>query len=177
MKTWETLSKRERYAICLAFFFIVSFFIVRLLIYPILDKRSRAASIIQTKKKILSEMTLLQSEHQTLQVKIQSAEKILSERSKTFTLFSFVEGVASGIGIKDRISYLKPSGSIKAEGPYRLASIELKLESISTESLVSFLYQVETSTALTRVRRLSISKTGEPKGLIDAVFQIETLET
>jgi type II secretory pathway component PulM len=176
MKAWNNFSKREQCAVSVAFLFIVSFFIVRFLIFPLLDKRSRGASIIQTKKKILSEIGLLQAEHRIIQTKIKSVEKILSERSKHFSLFSFLEEIASGVGIKDRIAYLKPSGTVKSEGPYRLSSIELKLESISTESLISFLYKVETSTTLIRVRRLSITKSDDSKGLIDAVFQIETLE-
>lgn len=176
IKSSIQLTVRERYAVYAAALVIGLFMVIRFLVIPILDERSRAEKIIFAKKKILSEMTALQTEQHILLEKRKAAETLLAQRVKNFTLFSFLDELAGQSGIKDRVAFMKPSASAKQDGPYRLTSIEMKFESISTEEFISFLYKIETSNNLIRVNRLSVSKTGSQDTLLDALFQIETIE-
>jgi len=170
------LTARERYAVYSAALVIGLFIIIRFLAFPIFDERSRAEKMFIAKKKILSEMTALQTEQRILLEKRKAAETLLAQRAKNFTLFSFLDELAGQSGIKDRVAFMKPSASAKQDGPYRLASMEMKFESISTEEFISFLYKIETSNNLIRINRVSVSKTGGQDTLLDALFQIETIE-
>jgi len=52
----------------------------------------------------------------------------------------------------------------------------MKLQMISMEQLITYLHAVETSPNMVNVRRLSISRAGKDKGVIDAVMEFETVD-
>ena len=102
-----------------------------------------------------------------------------SERGRMagFTLFSFLDTLAGQVGLKDRIAYMKPSKTTLENTPYALSVVETKLQNITMKQLTSYLYRIETSDNLVRVKGLSISKTGRQAGTIDAVLMAETFDT
>jgi hypothetical protein len=55
--------------------------------------------------------------------------------------------------------------------------VEMKLQEINMNDLVSYLYGIENSENMVVVRRLSITKTGQGGGLLSAVIQVETIES
>ncbi|KKK54471.1 hypothetical protein LCGC14_3084410, partial [marine sediment metagenome] len=93
-----------------------------------------------------------------------------------YTLFSFLDRLAGEAGIKDRIAYMKPSTSTTTNGRYKISSVEMKLESISLEELVTYLYKTETSKNLVNIKRISISKTGTEREFLNAILHVETFE-
>ena len=97
-------------------------------------------------------------------------------RRKGFTLFSFMEDAAGKSGIKSKIAYMKPSVQSIKDSTLKQSSIEMKLESITSEELVDYLYNIETRDPLIFVRRLSLFKSSGSDGSIQAVLQVETIE-
>ncbi len=83
--------------------------------------------------------------------------------------------VAGQTGVKEHITYMKPSISGQKENSYKISSVEMKLQAVSMAQLTAYLYMVETSRNMVRIKRISISKTGKHEGFIDAVLQVETL--
>jgi hypothetical protein len=98
-------------------------------------------------------------------------------RSSGFTLFSFLDTLAGQVGLKDRIAYMKPSKTTLENTAYALSVVETKLQNITMKQLTSYLYRIETSDNLVRVKGLSISKTGKQAGTVDAVLMAETFDT
>jgi hypothetical protein len=52
----------------------------------------------------------------------------------------------------------------------------MKLESISLEELVTYLYKTEISKNLVNIKRISISKTGTEGEFLNAILHVETFE-
>ncbi len=105
------LSKREKYSIYAAIGFICLFIVLQLILFPLMDKRSRIQRTLQVKTKILEEMFSLKLEYDIIRKKADLLETRLAGRKKGFTLFSFLDRLAGEAGIKDRIAYMKPSTS------------------------------------------------------------------
>jgi general secretion pathway protein M len=170
------LSKREKYSIYAAVGFICLFIVLQLILFPLIDKRSRIQRTLQVKTKILEEMLSLKSEYDIIKKKADLLETRLAGRKKGFSLFSFLDRLAGEAGIKDRIAYMKPSTSTTTNGRYKTSSVEMKLESISVGELVTYLYKTETSKNLVNIKRMSISKTGTEGEFLNAILHVETFE-
>ena len=121
-------------------------------------------------------MRRLQAEYKTLQEKLQLSQISIGKREKGFTLFSFMDQLAGQAGIKDRISYMKPSNTAQKNSNYRLSRVEMKIDGVTLEQLTNYLYGIETSKNMVIVKKLSISKKEKNEGLINVILQVETVE-
>ena len=169
------LRKRDRNALAVAAAALVLFAVAQFLVFPVFDKRDVLKKRVEAAEKKLEEMPLLRAEYLAKTARAEeSMEK--SFHGKDFSLFSLMEKYAGSSGIKDSIAYIKPSTVERKGAPaYKVAMVEMKLEKIALDQLVSFLYQVETSDSGVSISRLSVSRTSKPEGFLDAVIQAETL--
>ena len=71
---------------------------------------------------------------------------------------------------------MKPSTSAQKNSPYKISQVEMKLQGITLRQLTTYLHMVELSKNMVYIKKLSILKTGKPKGFVDAVLQVETTE-
>jgi general secretion pathway protein M len=69
---------------------------------------------------------------------------------------------------------MKPSLSDQEDGRLKTSLVEMKLEAVTIDQLISYLYEVETSENMVRIKRIAISKTGKQEQFINAVLQVET---
>lgn len=134
-------------------------------------KRVRAA-----KEETLREMLLLKSEYEALQQQTQALQSDFAKRDKGFRLFSFLDQLAGKTGIKENISYMKPSTANPKNSPFKIVMIEMKLQAVTLEQLTQYLYSVETSRNMITVSAMSVSKTSKPEGYINAILKFETYE-
>jgi general secretion pathway protein M len=125
---------------------------------------------------MLEQMQKLQSEYAALTQSEKTSKSRFRRRPKGFTLFSFLDRLAGESGIKDRISYMKPSKKAQKNSPYKISRVEMKLEAISLEQLTNYLYGIETSQNMVDITKISISKKDKKQGLLTAVLQVETVE-
>jgi general secretion pathway protein M len=100
----------------------------------------------------------------------------VTQRPKGFSLNSFLVQQAGQVGIKDRISSMKPSKTIQKNSKYKISRVEMKLDAITLEQLTVYLHGVETSKNMVLVKKLSISKQDKKQGLINVIMQVETVE-
>jgi general secretion pathway protein M len=131
---------------------------------------------LQDKAVVLEEMRRLQSEYSELTQKAEVSKALFSRREKGFKLFSFMDQLAGEAGIKDQISYMKPTTKVQRDNPYKISRVEMKLDGITLKQLTTYLYGVETSKNMLEVKRISISKKDKKQGLLTAVLQVETVE-
>ena len=94
---------------------------------------------------------------------------------KGFTLFSFLDDAAGKAQVKEYIKYMKPSTS-KEESDYQETLVELKLEALTMEQLVGYLFRVEVPSDLIVVKRISIQANKKETGYLDAILQIMTYQ-
>jgi general secretion pathway protein M len=172
-----TITKREKYAIWIAGALITVVVLMQAIIFPLVEKRQQLNRQIEVQTQTLKEMLVLKADYEDTKKIADSERGRMAGRSSGFTLFSFLDTLAGQVGLKDRIAYMKPSKTTLENTPYALSVVETKLQNITMKQLTSYLYRIETSDNLVRVKGLSISKTGKQAGTIDAVLMAETFDT
>lgn len=170
------LNKREKYYVSIAAGFVALFVIMQFVVFPLMDKRNRLRRTVSVNAERLEEMRSLEKEYLTLSAQADLAQTQLNQREAGFSLFSFLDGLVSKIGLKDRISYMKPSSTNTQDARFKLSTVEMKFQAITLEQLTQYLFQVETAGKSAKVKRISITQTSKQEGYVDVVLQVETLE-
>ncbi len=171
----KKLNKRERYIIYGAACILGLLVVFQLIVNPFFAKRNQMKKNLQAKMVMLEEMQQWQAEFEALKKNTQISKSRFARRSQGFRLFSFLDQMAKQAGIKDRVTYMKPSPAQKS-GEYRISRVEMKLDAITLDQLVTYLHGVETSENMVDVKKLSITKKDKQQGLISVVMQVETIE-
>jgi general secretion pathway protein M len=172
----KKLARREKYSIYALSGVICLFVVFQFIVFPFLDKKERLERTIKAKTDILEKMTVLQSEYNTIKKMTELSKSHFEKRDGDFTLFSFLDKLTGKAGIKNHVTYMKPSTSVQKNSPFKISQVEMKLQGLTLQQLTSYLHMVETSKNRVNIKRLSISKTGKIENLIDAVLQVETAE-
>ena len=170
------LNRREKYSLYAAAVIICIFVLIKFILFPIIDKRERITRAIQVKIKILEEMTVLKSRYDSISNKADLSKSRFAKREKNFTLFSMIDSLAGKAAIKNHIVYMKPSTSVSKNSQYKISSVEIKIQNVTLNELITYLYMVETSNNNVFIMRLSISKSGGQEGFINAVLKVTTIE-
>jgi general secretion pathway protein M len=170
------LSNREKIALVVGIGFIAIFIFVKVTIFPFMDATERLERMLVSYNRNYSDIKKLRLDYLELQRRADDSKAQFNRRQRGFTLFSFLDNLAGQVGIKERITYMKPSSTKQKDTPYRLSLVEIKLNGITMEQITKFLYQIETSPNMIHVRRLSLSKKEEKEGLLNVILQVETFE-
>ena len=170
-------NRRERLFVIAAVAFVALFLISQVIVKPVFEKKDELQYKLAVKQNMLSQMRTLHAEYISLKKKAAASQQQFDSRAPGFTLFSFMDSTAGSIGIKQNMTYMKPSSTVDEATHLKISSVELKLQDITLKDLTAYLYQVETSPNMIKVKRLSITKDGIDQGLITVVMQVETVET
>jgi general secretion pathway protein M len=170
------LNKREKISVGVGAAAIIVFVLLQYLVFPLSEKNDRLTRMLATRHQELEQIRLLQAEYRQTAEKAEKAQRYIKLRQRGFTLFSFLETLAGQTGVKSHIAYMKPTSTSQKDSPYRLSTVEMKLQEITMPQLLSYLHGIETSRDMISIKRLSISKTEQKADLINTVFQVETLE-
>ncbi len=172
----KKLTKRERYSVYALSGAIFVFIVIQFIVFPSIDKRKQLKRELQVQTNALREMMTLKSDYSEIEKSTHAASERFASREKGFTLFSFLDKLTGEAGIKEYVTYMKPSTTVQKNSPYKISQVEMKIQGLTLQQLTTYLYMVETSKNMVRIRRLSIVKAGKPEGFIDAVLQVETIE-
>ncbi|HOO46735.1 MAG TPA: type II secretion system protein GspM [Deltaproteobacteria bacterium] len=159
------LSKREKMILLGGGIFVAVFLLVAGLIVPLSDYRSDMKTAIRSKD------TQLRSVHElSAGIKAAEAASRTSRKAddKGFSLFGFLEELASRSGVNDRIEYMKP---ISDTAELSRESVEVKIRGIYQEDLISLLYGIENCPTPLRIKRLNIRRV-ERENNLDVTFQV-----
>jgi general secretion pathway protein M len=170
------LQRREKMAVMLASAALVIFLILELIIFPIIDRRTRLHSLINSQKLTLAEMQSKQEQYNALTRNTRDMENRLKRRAKNFTLFSLIDQLAGKNGIKTNIASMKPNTANLKNSPYGLSTVEMKINALTMDQLAPFLHGIENNNNMVWIKRLSISKGGKNDRLLDVVLQVATLQ-
>lgn len=170
------LNKREKTAVSVAVACVCLFVLWQFAVEPFLGKRRQLRSAIAARTQTLADIRALRAEYESLREKGALFQKQFARRDKSFTLFSFLDRLAGESGIKGNITYMKPSSVDQPDSRYKLSLVEMKLTALNLEQLSGYLFRIETSPNMVTVKRLSVTKAGKDKDLLNVVLQVETLE-
>jgi len=169
------LARREKYFVSAATFSVAIFLLLQFLIFPFFETRRRLQRSVRAKEEGLKEILRLSSEYLSHRERTQGVQEVLARRNKGFTLFSFLEKSAGDAGVKAHIKYMKPSVST-GPGPYKESLVEMKLEAITLQQLISYLYGIESPDDAVGIKRLSIDENRRKSGSLDAILQVLTFQ-
>lgn len=169
------LARREKYLVLGAACFVVIFLVLQFAIFPFFEQRRRIQRGLKSKQDSLQEIMRLRSEFQAYRKSSVGMQQNLTRRKAGFTLFSFLEDAAGKADVKANIKYMKPSVS-SSTGPHKESTVDMKLEAITLQQLVDYLYRIESPDYLVAIKRISISETKKEKGYLDAIVQVLTFE-
>ena len=169
------LARREKYFVSAAVCFIAVFVLLQFVVFPFFESRRRIQRGLKVKEKGLEAIVELRAEYRACQKGCQELQQNLARREKGFSLFSFLEKAADKAKVKAHIKYMKPSTS-SGTGPYKESMVEMKLEGITLEELVGYLYRIESPDYLVGIKRISISENKKEQGYLDAIMQVLTLQ-
>ncbi len=170
------LNRRERLFIGGAAIFIVVFAFYNLAVAPVFERKNSLASELASKRVVASEMQALRNEYRTLAGRVEAAQIRYSQRPENFSLFTFLERIAGTSGVKENITYMRPSSTVDEFSGLTISQVEMRLQDITLEDLASYLFRVESAEHMVLVTRLSITKSGENDGPISVVMRVESAE-
>lgn len=170
---WIKLTRREKYYVSTGVALVIAFLFLQFVLFPFLGAKGKIKRSIQAKEKTLKEILSLSSKYRALKEDSKDVQKALAQRSKDFTLFSFLEKQAGKAGIKSSIKYMRPSTS-PGTGPYSESSVEMKLETITLKQLVRYLYLVESPQDVVKIKRISVKQSRGSPEYLTALIQVIT---
>jgi general secretion pathway protein M len=170
------LQRREKMAVTAAAIALAVFLVLKVIVLPIIDRGDILRDQIKSKTQALEEMQTLKAEYESVSRYSSNMDSGIKKRSRSFTLFSFIDKLAGTSGIKSNIVYMKPSTSNLKNSSYTLSTVEIKLTSLTMEQLTVFLYGIEDPPNMVWIKRISISKGDKNESLLNSVLQVETFQ-
>jgi type II secretory pathway component PulM len=165
IERYINLSKREKAIVFAGLVFVGLFILIAGIITPLRSYRGDLNTSIKSKDAQLQRIYELSSGIKTSE-KVSSA--VRSAPDTGYTLFGFLEELASQLGVNERIEYMKP---ISDAGDSSKESVEVKIRGIHQEDLIGLLYGIESYKRPLRIKRLNVRRVERDK-TIDVTFQV-----
>ena len=134
-----------------------------IILSPAVSKDKSLIKRIEKKTADLAQIIELKSQWEKFKANKTRTEKTLASRGKTFSLLSFLGSVSREVGVDDKIQYMKPLAFHDDSGPMIPAGIEMNLDNINIEQLVTLLYKIEGARKLLKIKRIKIQRTSFKK--------------
>jgi general secretion pathway protein M len=142
-------------------------------IRPILNHRQQMAMSIRRTEQRLQELLDLEQAYRQVLAQNARVAKDLSERQQGFTLFAFLESLASRDGLKNQIEYMRPSVKSLSD-KHQEEQVEMRLNGVTLASLVPYLYHIETTPERVRISRLTIRPQQKNPSLLEVNLLVVT---
>ncbi|VFQ46350.1 type II secretion system protein GspM [Desulfoluna butyratoxydans] len=171
MMAWfERLSTREKGAVVLALA-LALILGGKALVGAVFGDSSGARRLLELRRDQLTKMEALANEYRSAKGAASAGATALKPGE---TLYAFLDEVAGSVGIRSKVSYMKPSSIKSRDGKVSLSVVEMKVVDLPAAELTSFLHRVESAGDLVRVRAISLTRIEKSK-LLTAVISIETV--
>jgi general secretion pathway protein M len=172
------LARREKILVYLTLILIIGIVGVQFVVFPFIDERDRLKANVGYKSKALTELYALKREYDVVQQKANAAKEKMAKRQQNFSLYSFLEKVASEAGLKSHVEKMQDNSAKKdKDSPYKVASVEMKLKDVTLEQLTPFLYKIEKSRNNLTIGKIVITDQKKNEGYINVSLIVMTIET
>jgi general secretion pathway protein M len=169
------LTGREKKMVALAGAALGVFVLLQLVVFPLVEHRARLQKRVQTREKAVEEMRVLKEQFQRLRQQSGSMASQLTQRQEGFSLFAFLEQNADEAEVKDHIASMKPSES--QDGAVLTQSrVEIKLQAVSLQQLLSFLDRSESPENLVGVVKIAIQENTKEEGSLDVTLVMVSVD-
>ncbi|GAB4333961.1 MAG: hypothetical protein Kow0099_05890 [Candidatus Abyssubacteria bacterium] len=149
-------------------------FIYVAVISPTLRTREQLKSEIRQARAQLVELRSLKREYEQITREITTINQKVSRRPSGFTLFSFLDQTANRLNLKNNLTSMKPSRR-NIEGGLVEDIVEVRLEGISLENLVAYLYEIERTGVAVAISTLRIQPESRLSGGLNVSMVITSV--
>jgi general secretion pathway protein M len=167
------LNRREKniVAICIA---VVTVAVVHwLFVSPALKKRAELNREIENSRRQLVELRLLQRDYDLILEETRNIKRRMEGRSRDFVLsVSFLEQTATELAIDKNLTSMKPSRRTLDSNLVE-DMVEVRLEGISLDNLVAYLYRIENTGAAIAISNILI----QPESRLGGGLNVSMLVT
>ena len=125
-----------------------------LVIFPLKDKENFYEKQIVKKTKAAKDIASMALRYKTLNERFDDLMSSAKEDKGSFTLFSFLDGVAADSNLKERIKGMKPTVSSKDN--YIESTVAVELEDVDIKSLTSYIHLIESSGHNLKIKKVDI---------------------
>ena len=147
--------------------------VVQWVVRPVFKSRQKMAMSIQLSEQRLQELLKLEKIYRQALADNARVVKDLSERQTGFTLFAFMESLASRDGLKNQIEYMRPSVKSLSE-VHQQEQVEMRLNGVTMANLVPYLYHIEAAPERVRINRLTIKPQQKNPSLLEVNMVVVT---
>ncbi len=84
--------------------------------------------------------------------------------------------MAGKSGIKENISYIKPSNFVDKERGVKGTLVEIEFKKVSMTLFTNLLYEIENSGKGLFIKKMSIIKSGSKSGNINIIMHVESID-
>ena len=172
MNFLQNLGTRERVFITGAGVALLLTLLFTMVIDPMLVYSKQLDKQIVAAQRDLQEIQKLQQDYQRQKSILDRLNSQL-KRQKNFSMFSRLEELAKQTDTRSKILHIKPMVSTPNDA-YEEESVEIKMEEVTLEQLVQYLFQIENSPQFMKIKRLSIRPRLDNRQLLSVVFRVST---
>jgi len=174
LQYYHHLSLREQRMVLATLLFLALTFVYSVIIGPLFDHNALLNRKIEKKQEEITEMIRLRSSVVQDRGGMDRIRKIIDQRGKDFSVFAYLEQLASKAEMKEKIIYIKPQRETPV-GRFKESLVQIKLEKIGMEALTRYLYQIETSEDLLYIKDLRMKQGKGGKTGLNVTFSVGTL--
>lgn len=150
--------------------FLAYWIAVGLILNPIRDTKLA----IETRQLGLRRMLTLQADYRRIQSQVAALEQRI-RAGQQGNVLSSLETMASESQIKDKITSMDPRSTPPNE-LYRETVIEVRLANVNLKQLVDYLYRIQSSPVLLKVKRMRLKTRSDDPGYLDVTFRVSSFE-
>ena len=166
------ITQREK-RVLLAGGLVLLLLIVYFNVEGVMERYSGMETKIEGEKLKLQKISALRVRYQQTQQQLQGVKASLDKRRKGFSLLSFIEDLAKKENIRENISSVKPK-KIPLGEEFVENMVEIKMDDISLAKLVDFIFKIESSGHLLKVKRIRIKTRYDDRDLLHVTLQVTT---
>jgi general secretion pathway protein M len=144
------------------------------LISPALSKRIELERQIKQTRMQSVELKLLKRQYDQILKETEKINQKVKNRPRNFTLFSFLDQTASRLNLKNNLAAMKPSRRTLDKNLVE-DMVEVRLEGISLENLVSYLYEIERTGAAVAISSIRIQPESRLGGGLNVQMLVNSL--
>ena len=165
--------ERQRQILWVAAGLVLFFAVIQWFIRPVLNHREKLDSRIEVSEQRLEQLVDLEQTYRRVLAESAKVSENLSGRQKDFTLFAFLETLASRDGLKNQIEYMRPSVKTLSD-THQEEQVEMRLNGVTLANLVPYLYHIETAPEQVRIKRITIRPQQRNKSLLEVSLVVVT---
>jgi general secretion pathway protein M len=106
---------------------------------------------------------------------LETIKSKLEKKEASFSLLSFLEDLANQQNIRENIGSFKPK-TIPLNDLYNESSVEVLIDNITVWQLIQYVYKIENSGHLLKIKGLRIKTRYDNPDLLSVTFRVSTYE-